>query len=146
MNEPTIVYEVAVFEYEGPDQRLLFTNREAAEAYAKLLPGADIVEVGVRADAPHRLTVHHFETWVMPDGTSVLPKPPYLRHGSQECWSHHVWPEPETWTAPGSHHHRTLLTVDPHVVVLETWGYDQRATRDAHLDEAQRLRKELADA
>jgi len=146
MPEPTVVYHVAIFECDGPEHFAEFTDRALAEAYQAKLPGSDIEEVRIQTTVPERVTIHQYETWVMPDGTSMLPKPPYLRHHAQERWSHQVWPEPETWTVPGGHHHRTHLTVDPRVVVLETWGYDQRATRDAHLDEAHRLRKELADA
>lgn len=144
---PSIVYEVGVFNaYDGPDQVELFSNREAAAAYKAQLPGSDIEEVAVLDAAPTRVTVHRYETYVLPDGVTLTPKPPYLHHSKQERWSHDLWPDAAEWSHPGSHTHVTHATTEPLVCVLETYGFDQRGTWQAHLDEAARLRREAADA
>jgi len=142
---PATVYEVAVWEYEGPDQRILFGNQGAAEAYKTLLPGSDLDEIPVLDQAPTRVTVHYYETWVLPDGVTMSPRPPRLRHAQQERWSHNLWPAAAEWTHPGSHTHIVRPTTEPVVCVLETYGFDQRATWQAHLDEEARLRKAASD-
>ena len=138
---PATVYEVAVWDYEGPGQRVLFGARVAAEAYKALLPGSDLDEVAVLDQAPTRVTVHRYETWVLPDGVTMNPRPPYLHHSAQERWSHNLWPDAAQWTHPGSHTHIVRPTTEPVVCLLETYGFEQRATWQAHLDEAARLRK-----
>lgn len=139
---PATVYRVGVFDYDGGDQVELFSNLAAAEAYRSRLPGSDLDEMAVLDEAPTRVAVHYYETWVLPDGVTMNPRPPYLHHAVHERWSHSLWPPAGQWTHPGSHTHVTRPTTEPLVCVLETYGFDQRATWQAHLDEAQRLRRE----
>lgn len=142
---PATVYQVVIQGYQGPEEAELFSNRPAAEAYqAQLSLGSDLEEVAVLDQSPTRVKVHFYETWVLPDGVTMNPRPPRLHHAAHERWSHDLWPAAEQWTHPGSHTHIVRPTTEPLVCVLETYGFDQRATWQAHLDEEARLRGEAS--
>jgi hypothetical protein len=142
---PATVYQVGIFDYDLPDQVELFSNPAAAAAYKALLPGADLEGITVLDQSPTRVTVHYYETWVLPDGVTMNPRPPHLHYTKHERWSHDLWPPAEQWTHPGSHTHVVRPTTEPVVCVLETTGFDQRATWQAHVNEAARLRKAAGD-
>lgn len=140
---PSTVLEVATWGADGdPYNRELFSNLAAAEAYQAQLPGSELQETPVLHEAPTRVTVHFYETWVLPDGVTMNPRPPRLHHAKHERWSHDLWPPAQQWTHPGSHTHIVRPTTEPLVCVLKTYGLDQRATWSAHLDEEDRLRRE----
>jgi hypothetical protein len=143
---PATVYQAGYYDPDQFDQAELFSNRDAAEAYSAQSPGSVLEEVAVLDHAPTRVTVHCYETYVLPDGVTFTPKLSYLHHSKQERWSHDLWPDAAEWTHPGSHTHVTHATTEPLLCLLETYGFDQRATWQAHLDEAARLRKAAGDA
>lgn len=143
---PATVYLAGYYDPDQIDQAEPFSTRAAAEAYqAQSGDGAIVEGLPVLDQAPTRVTVHYYETWVLPDGVTMNPRPPYLHHTKQERWSHDLWPPAEQWTHPGSHTHVVRPTTEPVVCVLETTGFDQRATWQAHVDEAARLREAAGD-
>lgn len=135
---PATVYRVGVYCYDAGDQVELFSNLAAAEAYRSRLPGSDLDEMAVLDEAPTRVIVHCYSVTLDLAGR----KPPFLRYSSAERRSHNLWPPAEEWTSPGGHAHVVRATADPLVCVLDTYGFDQQATWQACLDEAERLRRE----